>query len=59
MRTKTQPQKIDPAQRREKLAENIDPALALARWSEGRGLDEAALADLTARARRVADRCAH
>ena len=59
VRTKTQPQKIDPAQRREKLAENIDPALALARWSEGRGLDESALADLTARARRVADRCTH
>ena len=59
VRTKTQPQKVDPNQQREKLAENIDPALALARWAETRGLDEAALADLTARARIVNDRCHH
>lgn len=59
VRTKTKPAEIDPATRREAIAEGVDPAIALTKWAETRGLDEKALADLTARARLINDRCAH
>lgn len=59
VRTKTKPAHVDPAKRAEALAENVDPAIALAKWAESRGLDEKALSDLTARARLINERCAH
>lgn len=59
VRTKTQPLPVDARKRADALAEGVDPTVALARWAESRGLDDKALADLTVRARLVAERCAH
>lgn len=58
MRVKTTPAVQDATQMRQALAEDISPAEALSKWAGLKGLDEAAVADLTARARKVMSGCA-